>query len=113
MPCTSNCLGLPKNNPSAPAGLTSFEANNPVAKAPQIPPTQCTPKASSESSYPNFGLIKVTAIKQNTLTNKPIIMAGITLTKPAAGVIATNPATAPEQRPNIVGFPLCHHSSKA
>src|SRR4030042_48650 len=52
----------------------------------------------------------LTAVKQNTLTNKPMIIAGITLTKPAAGVIATNPATAPEQTPNIVGFPLRIHS---
>ena len=33
-----------------------------VAKAPQIPPIPCTPKASSESSYANFNLITATAM---------------------------------------------------
>ncbi len=78
-----------------------------------MPPTQCTPKASSESSYPNFGFITVTAIKQKTLTINPIIIAEMAFTYPAAGVIATNPATAPEHKPNTVGLPLCHHSINA
>src|SRR3989338_3546211 len=42
-----------------------------------------------------------------------MIIAGTTLTKPAAGVMATNPATAPVTVPNIVGFPLNIHSSVA
>src|SRR5215467_9821825 len=32
-------------------------------------------------------------------------------TKPEAGVIATSPATAPEQMPTTVGFPLSPHST--
>ena len=32
-------------------------------------------------------------------------------TKPAAGVIATNPATAPEIAPRALGFPLRSHSA--
>ena len=32
-------------------------------------------------------------------------------TKPEAGVIATRPATAPEQRPMTVGLPRCAHST--
>src|SRR3989344_6289512 len=51
--------------------------------------------------------------KQNTLTKRPMIIAAMTLTKPAAGVIATNPATAPVTIPNIVGLPLNFHSRKA
>src|ERR1700693_4381942 len=32
-------------------------------------------------------------------------------TKPEAGVIATNPATAPEQMPRMLGLPLSAHST--
>src|SRR4029453_9630888 len=35
------------------------------------------------------------------------------LTNPQAGVITTSPATAPEQKPKILGFPLVIHSMKA
>src|SRR5208283_2469218 len=34
----------------------------------------------------------------------PMIIAPVMLTNPAAGVIATNPATAPDARPSTVGF---------
>src|SRR5215471_13285415 len=37
--------------------------------------------------------------------------AAIGLTKPAAGVIATNPATAPEIAPSALGLPFCTHSA--
>lgn len=43
-------FGLPKNNPSAPLEFTALEANKPVARAPHIPPMQCTPNASKASS---------------------------------------------------------------
>src|SRR5215467_11898430 len=36
---------------------------------------------------------------------------GIGATKPAAGVIATRPATAPEIAPRALGFPFLHHSA--
>src|SRR5579884_1680404 len=39
--------------------------------------------------------------------------AGMGLTKPAAGVIATKPATAPEIPPSTLGFPLRSHSAPA
>src|SRR5215468_4970321 len=42
---------------------------------------------------------------------KPIISAGIGATNPAAGVIATSPATAPEIAPNALGLPLLIHSA--
>src|SRR5215468_10459228 len=41
----------------------------------------------------------------------PIAKAPTTPTKPEAGVIATRPATAPEQMPTTVGFPLSPHST--
>src|SRR5262252_4919616 len=37
--------------------------------------------------------------------------AGMGLTKPAAGVIATSPATAPEIPPRTLGLPLRIHSA--
>jgi len=43
----------------------------------------------------------------------PIKSAGIGATKPEAGVIATNPATAPEMAPSTLGFPLRSHSAPA
>src|SRR5262245_18374958 len=42
---------------------------------------------------------------------RPMKMAGIGLTKPDAGVIATKPATAPEIPPSTLGFPLFIHSA--
>src|SRR5512132_688225 len=40
----------------------------------------------------------------------PMAMAAIGVTKPAAGVIATRPATAPEAAPRTVGLPREFHS---
>src|SRR5207245_592391 len=39
--------------------------------------------------------------------------AAIGLTKPAAGVMATKPATAPEMAPSALGLPLRNHSAPA
>src|SRR5438093_7640192 len=41
----------------------------------------------------------------------PIQMAPLGRTKPHAGVITTNPATAPEQNPRMLGLPLTSHSA--
>src|SRR5579864_6435275 len=41
----------------------------------------------------------------------PIASARAGPTKPEAGVIATRPATAPEQTPTTVGLPRCAHST--
>src|SRR4051794_39190400 len=38
-------------------------------------------------------------------------MAEVGLTKPAAGVIATRPATAPAAAPSTLGWPLCAHAT--
>src|SRR5437868_13430471 len=43
----------------------------------------------------------------------PIIIAPFEFTNPHAGVITTNPATAPEQKPRILGLPLVIHSVTA
>src|SRR6266851_3370326 len=40
----------------------------------------------------------------------PITIAAIGVTKPAAGVMATSPATAPEAAPSTVGLPRDDHS---
>src|SRR5215475_14698548 len=49
--------------------------------------------------------------KQNTPASRPMTMAGMGPTKPAAGVIATRPATAPEIAPRALGLPLRIHSA--
>src|SRR6266481_5065289 len=41
----------------------------------------------------------------------PIQMAPLGRTKPHAGVITTYPATAPEQKPSMLGLPLTIHSA--
>src|SRR5260370_29001364 len=41
----------------------------------------------------------------------PIITAPVGVTKPQAGVITRNAATAPEQKPRMLGFPLTTHSA--
>ena len=56
------------------------------------------PNTSSESSIRSL-CISSTAAKQTAPAPAPMTMAGITPTKPAAGVIATSPATAPAAAP--------------
>src|SRR5690349_7527291 len=41
----------------------------------------------------------------------PMASAAMGVTKPAAGVIATNPATPPEMAPSALGLPLRIHSA--
>src|SRR5680860_917305 len=41
----------------------------------------------------------------------PMIRAPVGATKPAAGVMATRPATAPERRPSTLGLPSLSHST--
>src|SRR5947209_1458072 len=41
----------------------------------------------------------------------PMITAPQGLTKPHAGVITTSPATAPEQKPSMLGLPRTSHSA--
>ena len=62
---------------------------------PQSPPTKCTPTTSSESSKPNL-YFNPTASEQSTPAINPISTAAQGATNAQAGVIATNPAIAPE-----------------
>src|ERR1041385_2621576 len=43
----------------------------------------------------------------------PMMIAPLLLTNPHAGVITTNPATAPEQKPRMLGLPLRRYSAIA
>src|SRR5882757_6979445 len=82
----------------------------PVSSAPVIPPTACTPNTSSASSFPIIFFKPVTPHRQIGPTTKPITNAPGMPTLPAAGVIATRPATAPEAAPTMLGLPLKNHS---
>src|SRR5580704_19780294 len=53
----------------------------------------------------------VTIRKHNTPAITPISIAGNGFTNPDAGVMATNPATAPEIPPNMLGLPFLIHSA--
>src|SRR5438093_2035957 len=77
----------------------------PVAIDPQIPPIPWTAKTSSASSTPILFLRSSTAKKQATPAPNPIAIADDGETKPEAGVIATNPATAPAAAPSTLGCP--------
>src|SRR5262249_57928630 len=91
--------------------LAAGVARKPVSKAPSVPPTPCTPKVSSASSYLNHALSLVQARKGTTPARTPINTAPPAVTKPAAGVTTTRPATAPEQKPSTGGLPRVIHSS--
>src|SRR4051812_24677708 len=84
----------------------------PVSSAPEIPPSACTPNTSSESSALIRRLSPVTPHKHTTPAIRPIANAPGMPTLPAAGVIATSPATAPDAAPSIDGLPLSNHSAK-
>ena len=45
-----------------------------------------------------------------TPASTPMMTPPVGVTKPAAGVITTSPATAPEQKPSTVGLPRVNHS---
>src|ERR1700736_2869370 len=55
-------------------------------------------------------LSEVAAKKQMTPAATPMMTAGVGITNPEAGVIATKPATAPEAMPSTLGLPLTVHS---
>src|SRR5262245_10701670 len=93
-----------------PGPPRSGELNTPVSSAPRIPPTAWTPNTSSESSAPRIRLRPLTPQRHSPPAAKPITNAPGMPTLPAAGVIATRPATAPEAAPSIDGLPLKSHS---
>src|SRR5271170_3382853 len=53
----------------------------------------------------------VTIRKQTIPATKPMTSAGMGPTNPAAGVIATSPATAPEIAPKALARPFLNHSA--
>src|SRR5262245_65381862 len=75
-----------------------------------MPPTACTPNTSSESSAPSSFFRPLTPHRHTMPAANPITNAPGMPTLPAAGVIATRPATAPDAAPNIDGLPLNIHS---
>src|SRR2546423_3527403 len=88
-------------------GLTALAAKKPSDAEPTPPPTKCTPTTSSESSKPNR-YFRPTARAQTAPATRPRITDAPGVMKPQAGVIATRPATAPEDAPTMVGRPLIH-----
>src|SRR5690348_16483589 len=82
----------------------------PVSSAPRMPPTACTPKTSSVSSTPIMRFRPLTPHRHTSPAPSPITNAPGMPTLPAAGVIATSPATAPDAAPSIDGLSLRIHS---
>src|SRR6185312_12144284 len=58
------------------------------------------------------GFITVTAQTHTAPATSPMASAGPGSTNPAAGVMATRPATAPEIAPSTDGLPRRNHSAK-
>src|SRR5581483_3489979 len=118
-----SCLAPPERSTAAAApagfqvpairGFTSLEAKRPVRRAPSVPPTPWTPKASSESSKPNFAFSFEADWQQTTPAMRPRTIAEAGVTKPAAGVTTTRPATMPDTQPSALGLPLASHSVAA
>src|SRR5207237_8197309 len=90
----------------------SGDTKMPVKSAPRTPPTACTPNTSSESSTPIIFFNPLTPHRQTRPAASPITNAPGMPTLPAAGVIATRPATAPDAAPNIDGLPFTTHSPR-
>src|ERR1700730_10180888 len=74
-----------------------------------MPPMQCTPNTSRESSYPTFGLTYAQKEKQTAPATKPSTIDPIGPAKPDAGVTATRPATAPQTMPSCERLPFNTH----
>src|SRR5690606_4909181 len=94
----------PKNNPSAvTTSLMVPVANMPVNNIPTIPPTPWLGNTSNVSSTREC-VRHSTTRRLMTEATAPITKECGTVTKPAAGVIATKPTTTPIQTPIAVGF---------
>jgi hypothetical protein len=90
-------------SPVTLAGLTLWLANTPVNSIPTIPPTPWQGNTSSVSSIE----VRVRHSTTRLLTTADIIPIASecgTVTKPAAGVMATKPTTAPIQVPIADGL---------
>ena len=94
-----NSFDTPKNKPSSvTAAFIAFEANIPVISIPTIPPTPWQGNTSSVSSKVDLERQWATKFETSAATVPTNIAFGI-VTNPAAGVMATNPTTAPIQKP--------------
>ena len=89
-----------------PGPPSDWLLKTPVSSAPRMPPTPCTPNTSSESSAPSIFFRPSTPHRQTKPAAAPITSAPTMPTLPAAGVIATRPATAPDAAPSIEALPL-------
>ena len=91
---------FPKIKPwlSPTIGFTDFDAKTPVNNIPTIPPTPWQANTSKASSTLPLGNLLTTKLLTKLAIN-PIAKADGMVTKPAAGVIATRPTTAPIQAP--------------
>src|SRR5437762_5743248 len=88
----------------------SGDTKMPVSSAPRTPPTACTTKTTSETSTPISFLRPVKPHRHTKPAAKPMTNAPGMPPLPAAGVIATRPATAPDAAPSIEGLPFTTHS---
>src|SRR3989440_7395756 len=88
-------------------GVPAEVPKTPTDSEPIHPPTKCTPTTSSESSKPNR-YFRPTARAQTAPATRPRTTDAHGAMYPQAGVIATRPATAPEDAPTMVGLPLIH-----
>ncbi len=84
----------------------------PVSSAPVMPPTRVHAEHVERVVAPSACCFRpVTPHRQTTPATRPIANAPGMPTLPAAGVIATRPATAPDAAPSIDGLPLKIHSA--
>lgn len=79
-------------------------------KVPVMPPQPCTPTTSRVSSTPKR-YFRVIAKAHTTPATSPVTSAPTGEISPQAGVMATIPATAPEQTPVMVTWPARHFST--
>src|SRR5205823_8057157 len=93
-----------KNVCVAPDVRPTSLAKIPVINMPTMPPTPWHGKTSSVSSSVDALFFQWTQRFDTTLATVPMKMLAPMLTKPAAGVIATRPTTAPTQAPRADGF---------
>src|SRR5690606_40232932 len=107
--CAQTCAPIV---PSMPVPPSDSVLNTPVSTAPTMPPTACTPNTSAVSSTRSMRLRPFTPQTQVAPTARPITIAPIGPTVPAAGVMPTRPATAPEAAPSADGRPLAIASTR-
>src|ERR1051325_6258780 len=94
---TRNVVACPDVRPTSLAKM-------PVISMPTMPPTPWHGNTSSVSSSVDLLFFQCTIRFDTTLAEVPMKMLSPMLTKPAAGVIATSPTTAPTHAPSADGL---------